>query len=56
MTLSRPTTLVFIISLILAALGLLSALGIFNIVALPAFWLITAGYGLLALGCVTKGL
>jgi hypothetical protein len=56
MTLSRPTTLVFVISLVLAGLGLLSALGIFSIVAVSSFWMVAAGYGLLALGCLVRGM
>lgn len=56
MNLSAPTKPVFIVSVVLAILGLLPMLG----VALPfigayACWVLLAGFVLLALGCVLKG-
>lgn len=55
MKISRPTKTVFWISLILGVLGLL---GYFAIPALSAyaFWLVTAGFVLLVLGNVVKGM
>lgn len=59
MRLNAPTFLVWLISLILAALGVLLYLGI---VPLPfitkyvsAFWFVCAGYVLLCLGNLLKG-
>lgn len=55
MSLSAPTNIVFIISLVVAILGLLAGLGIFSIIPISAFWLMTIAYGILALGCLLKG-
>lgn len=56
MNLSAPTMIVFIISLVIAILGLLAGLGIFSIIPLSAFWLVTIAYGILAAGCLLKGI
>jgi predicted membrane channel-forming protein YqfA (hemolysin III family) len=55
MKLSAPTMLVFLISLVLAVLGVLAGLGILAVIPVPAFWLVTAGYAVLAIGCLFKG-
>lgn len=55
MTLSAPTFPVFIISLIIAVLGILSGLGVFSIIPVSAFWLVTIGYLILLAGCLLKG-
>lgn len=57
MNLSAPTTIVFIISVALALIGLLPLLGI----ALPSIgispiWALAVGYILLAAGCLFKGI
>lgn len=56
MTLSAPTMVVFIMSLIIVALGVLAALGILSIVPIAAVWIVTIGYAILALGCLLKGM
>ncbi len=56
MRLSAPTILVFLISLVAAVLGILSGLGIVAVIPLSAFWLLTIGYAVLALGCLFKGI
>lgn len=56
MTLSAPTKLVFLISLVIAILGLLAGLGIFAIIPLSAFWLMTIAYVVLAAACMLKGI
>ncbi len=55
--LSAPTTLVFLISLVLAILGVLPLLGITIIPSLgiSAAWLLALGYIVLAAGCLFKG-
>ena len=55
MKISRPTKTVFWISVILGVLGIL---GYFAVAALApyAFWLVTAGFVLLVLGNIVKGL
>jgi len=59
MKLSAPTFLIFLISVILLALGLLMILNVFHIdlgISNLPFWLAFVGGGLLALGALFKGL
>lgn len=56
MNLSAPTNIVFIISLVIAVLGILAGLGIFTVIPVSAFWLVTIGYVVLAAGCLLKGI
>ncbi|MGF0538316.1 hypothetical protein ACQQ2Q_10000 [Agrobacterium sp. ES01] len=56
MNLSRPTQIVFLISLVLAIVALLMVFNVLHFVGIPAFWLMTAAFGLLCLGNVVKGL
>ncbi len=56
MDLSAPTNLVFIISLVIAVIGILAGLGILAIIPIPAFWLVTIAYIVLAAGCLMKGI
>ncbi|MCP3889373.1 MAG: hypothetical protein GY702_10940 [Desulfobulbaceae bacterium] len=55
MKLSAPKQIVFLISVVLAALGALSAFGIFSI-GVPGSTLLLAGFIVLALGNVLTGL
>lgn len=55
MSLSAPTTPVFIISVIIAVLGILSGVGVLSVIPVSAFWLVTIGYIILAAGCMLKG-
>lgn len=56
MNLSAPTMLFFLISLVIAILGILAGLGILAIIPIPAFWLVTIAYAVLAAGCLFKGI
>ncbi len=56
MNLSAPTNLFFIISLIVAILGVLSALGVLAFTPLASVWIMAIAYAVLAIGCVMKGL
>lgn len=56
MNLSAPTMVVFLISLVIAALGLLDGLGVLSIIPIQAFWMMTIGYIVLAAGCLFKGI
>jgi len=56
MNLSAPTNIVFIISLVVALLGILAGLGILAIIPISAFWLMTIAYVILAAGSMLKGL
>lgn len=58
MKLSAPKGIVFLISLILVALAVLCQLDVVNVpfVNDNRFWVAAAGYILLMLGCMFKGL
>ncbi len=55
---NAPKKLTFLISLILIAAAVLAMLGIIPVAFLTqnAFWVAIAGYALLFLGCLFKGL
>lgn len=54
MKLSAPTQIVFLISLVIAVVGILAALAIIPSLPISAFWIVTTGYVVLALGCLLK--
>ncbi len=54
--LNAPTQIVFLISLVLAVLGVLAIFVSIPFVSAYAFWVVVAGYVLLAAGCVLKGM
>ena len=54
--LSAPTVVTFWIAVILAILGLLAFLGTISALTGYAFWLVAAGFVLLALGNLMKNL
>jgi hypothetical protein len=56
MNLSAPTTVVFIISVVIALVALLVALNVLALTAVPSFWIMTAAWVVLAAGCLLKGL
>jgi predicted membrane channel-forming protein YqfA (hemolysin III family) len=56
MKLSEPKIVTFWISVGLAALGLLASQGLLAGLSAYAFWLVVAGFILLVLGNVLKGL
>ncbi|MGB5214450.1 MAG: hypothetical protein WBN88_12500 [Anderseniella sp.] len=55
MKLSAPTTVLFVISVVIAVLALLPVLGIVAAVAIKPFWLMAIAYAVLAIGCLFKG-
>jgi len=55
MNLSAPTQIVFIITVIIAVIGLLMAFGVFSLGAISAFWVMTVAYVVLAVACLLKG-
>jgi hypothetical protein len=55
MNLSAPTMIVFIISLVIAALGILAALGIFSVIPIESVWIVTIAYAVLLAGVLLKG-
>ncbi len=55
MRLSPPTTLVFIISVVIAIVAALAALGVIPGLPIASVWLMAVAYAVLALACVLKG-
>ena len=55
MTLSAPTKMIWLVSLILAVLGFLGTLVSIPIASVYAFWFVLIGYVLLFLGTILKG-
>ncbi len=55
MNLSAPTMIVFLISVVIAVLGALAALGVASFIPVPAVWIMAAAYVVLALGNLLKG-
>lgn len=56
MKLSRPKVITFWISVILVALGILASLGSIPPLSSYAFWMVVAGFVLLALGNLLRNL
>lgn len=54
MKLSAPTQIVFLISLVIAIVGILVALAVIPSLPISAFWIVVVGYVVLALGCLLK--
>jgi hypothetical protein len=54
--LNAPSQIVFLISLVLAVLGVLAMFVTIPFVSSYAFWFVTVGYVLLALGCIMTGM
>lgn len=55
MSLNAPTQLTFIISLVIAIVGVLTGLGLLAFIPLSAFWIVTIAYAVLAAACILKG-
>jgi hypothetical protein len=55
MNLSAPTTVFFVISVVIALLALLAALGVLSIIPIASVWLMAIAYAVLAAGCLFKG-
>lgn len=55
MKLSAPKFAVFLVSVIIAAIGFLAVIGNVSIVPVPAFWLMAIAYVVLAVGCLIRG-
>ncbi len=54
--LSRPKVITFWIAVALVVIGILAALGAIPALAMHAFWIVVAGFVLLALGNLLKNL
>ncbi|MDP1700104.1 MAG: hypothetical protein Q8L53_03970 [Aestuariivirga sp.] len=55
MKLSAPSVLIFVISLVIAVIGVLAALGTVAFIPLASVWIMAIGYAVLAAGCLFKG-
>jgi hypothetical protein len=55
MKLSAPTQIVFIISLIIAIIGLVVALGVLHGIPIASVWIMLVAYVVLAIGCLLRG-
>ncbi len=55
MNLSAPTNLFYLISLAIAIIGVLAALGVVTFIPLASVWILTIAYAVLAAACVFKG-
>ena len=53
--LSAPSTILFVISLVVAILAALAAMGTFAIIPIASVWLMAIAYIVLATGCLIKG-
>ena len=55
MKLSAPKQIVFLISLVIAIIGVLMALGVLPMIPLASVWVVVIAYIILAAGCLLKG-
>jgi hypothetical protein len=55
MKLTAPSTMLFVISLVIAVLGVLAALGTLAVIPIASVWIVTVGYAILAFACLFKG-
>jgi hypothetical protein len=55
MKFSAPSVLIFVISLVIAVIGALTALGTVAFIPLESVWIMAAAYVVLAAGCLFKG-
>jgi hypothetical protein len=54
--LSPPSQIVWIIALILGIVGILGAMGVVAALATYAFWLVVAGWALLLIATIMRGM
>lgn len=52
---SAPTQIVYIISLVIAVIGVLAALGVVSFIPLASVWIVTIAYAILAIACLVRG-
>jgi hypothetical protein len=55
MKFSAPSVLVFLISLVIAVIAALTALGTVAFIPLASVWIMAIAYAVLAAGCLFKG-
>ncbi len=52
----HPPSLVFIISIIIALIGVLAALNVVTFIPVASVWIVTVAFVLLAAACLIRGL
>ena len=55
MNLNRPSQMIFIISLVIAIVAVLVALGTISFTSLASVWIMGIAYAVLAVGCLMRG-
>lgn len=55
MTLTPPSSVSFLLALVLGIAGIAGQMGFLAVVAPYAFWLVTAAFVVLALACLLRG-
>ena len=55
MKFSAPSVLIFVISLVIAVVAALTALGSVGFIPLESVWIMAVAYAVLAAGCIFKG-
>jgi len=55
MNLNRPSQMIFIISLVIAIVAVLIALGTISFTSLASVWIMGIAYAVLAVGCLMRG-
>lgn len=55
MKLSAPTQIVFLISLVIAVIGVIAAFGALAFIPVAAVWIMVIAYLVLAAGCLLRG-
>ena len=55
MNLNRPSQMIFIISLVIAIIAVLVALGTISFTSLASVWIMAIAYAVLAVGCQMRG-
>ena len=55
MNFSAPTIVFFVLSLTVAIIGALAAVGVLTFIPLAPVWIVTIGYAILAIACMIRG-
>ena len=55
MRLNRPTQMFFIISLVIALIGVLAAVNVLVALPIASVWIMTIAYAVLAAACLIRG-
>ena len=56
MKLSAPTQIVFLVSVVVAIIAVLMALGVIGFIPVASVWIMALAYVILAVGCLMTGM